>query len=849
MENALSVNPAERPSLMKRDFGVVSRYVAGRFFEPIPLSQDGEALLRRCAEEGELVHVMRSSGVLNFLYLAHVLIRHGLPALRAAVNLQWTFWKPYRRIHRHGSAADQLSAALDGGNSALVFLRDSSGRTPPRVDEPFLALISRARRSDRPIFLVPELFLWGRTARNVKPGLVDLLFGSPEAPGMLHTAAAFLRNYRNAFMRVGRPINLTQFVRENAADSDEVLARKVRGALSQHLARETRAIVGPPRKDRARMIDEILRDRQLRTAIESISAETKQSPESVRRTVVRYLKEIASRPSPFVIDGAKYVLRWVFQRIYDGIVVDEEGLNRALDISREAPVVFCPSHKSHIDYLVMSWVLVERGISPPLVAAGANLSFFPLGTFLRRAGAYFLRRTFKGNRAYAAAFRGYVKKLLREGYSQEFFIEGGRSRTGKLLSPKLGMVAFEVEAFLGGAQDDLYFVPMAIDYEKVVEAREYASELSGGEKKPESIKSLLSAPRVLTARYGRIYLSFEEPISLREFLRQRAGSLDKLESLDEEKRRAAVRALAQRITFGISRASTVTPAALLAAALLAKLRRGVTAREVGARIHFLRELAERENARLSPVMERAPSDPTSLGPINEVLRMFMEDGWVRAEIAGGETIYSVPDDRRLSLAFYKNNLVHLVVSRSLVAAALLSLGGKGPTAEISERSLFLSRLLKLEFMFKVGVPFEALFRETVEALAAEGLLLDEGEVLLAAPEPHVERDLAFLRNLTLEFIEGYRTFAAVLERAASPIDRKELIKSALDRGRADFLSGSVAMAEAISRPTMENALAYFLDQEVLVEAGDRRVVLAEAYRSESARQGLLAQIDRFLVRE
>ncbi len=846
MENALSVNPAERPPLLKRDFGFLSRYVAARYFEPIPLPADGEALLRRCADEGELVHVMRSSGVLNFLYLAYVLIRHGLPALKAAVNLQWTLWKPYRRLHRTGTAAEQLSAALDGGDSALVFLRDSAGRTPPRVDEPFLALLSRARSSKRPIFLVPELFLWGRAARNVKPGLVDLLFGSPEAPGMLHTAAAFLRNYRNAFMRVGRPINLTQFVLDNPGDSDEVLARKVRGALSQHLARETRAIVGPPRKDRERMIDEILRDKQIRQAVDSISAETKQPPEAVRRTVVRYLREIASRPSPFVIGGAKHVLRWVFNRIYDGIEVDEKGLERALGMAREAPVVFCPSHKSHVDYLVMSWVLVERGISPPLVAAGANLSFFPLGSFLRRGGAYFLRRTFKGNRAYASAFRGYVKKLMREGYSQEFFIEGGRSRTGKLLSPKLGMVAFEVEAFLDGAQEDVYFVPMAIDYEKVVEAREYATELSGGEKKPESIKSLLNAPRVLTARYGRIYLSFEEPISLRQFLLARNGSL---EAMDDEKRRAAVRALAQRVTFGISRASTVTPASLLAAALLAHLKRGVTSREVGTRIHFLRALAERENARLSKVMERAPSDPTSLGPINEVLRMFMEDGWVRCQVVGGDTIYSVPDDRRLSLAFYKNNLVHLVVSRSLVAAALLSLGGKGPTAAVAERALFLSRLLKLEFMFKVGVPFETIFRETVDTLASEGLVLDEGEVLLSAPEPHVHRDLAFLRDLTHDFVESYRTFAAILDRAANPIERKELVKASLERGRADFLSGTVAMAEAISRPTMENALAYFLDQQVLVEADDKRVVLGEAFRSDEARKALVAQIDRFLLRE
>jgi glycerol-3-phosphate O-acyltransferase len=832
---------------VQRDFGLLSRAVAARYFEPIPFPKEGEALLSRLSKEGEVVHVMRSSGVLNFLYLAYALICRRLPPLRAAIGLRWTFWRPFRRLFRDGTAPERLSKALDAGCSALVFLRNPAGLASVAIpaEDPFPALIGRARAGKAPLFLVPELFLWRNRARSLRPGLIDLLFGSPEAPGMLVTTVAFLANYRHAFMRIGTPIDLTAFVRENPGDTDTVLARKVRGALSQHLARETRAIVGPPLKEAARVIEETLRDRTLKAALEQVAQAQGTEPSAVRRTAERYLREIAARYRPGVIALAQPVLRWVFNRIYEGIDVDEKGLERSLSAARKAPLIFCPSHKSHVDYLVLSWIFLEHGVTAPHVAAGANLSFFPLGSFLRRCGAFFLRRSFKGNAVYAATFKAYIKKLLREGVSQEFFIEGGRSRTGKLLTPKLGMVAFEVDAFLDGAQDDVYFVPVAIDYEKVVEAKEYASELAGGEKKAESIRGLLSAPKVLASRYGRIYVSFAEPISLKQFLLDRGvGAGDK----GMDAKRSAVRTLAQRIVFGISRAQTVTPAALLSAALLAHRRRGTRAGELSARIHSLRELAGREGVQLSRAMEGAPSDPSTMGPVNDVARLFMEDGTLTCTVVAGEAIYSVPDDRRMGLAFYKNNLVHLVAARSLCAGAVLSERGDLSLALCRERALALSRLLKFELMFEVGKPFDALFAGALETLERDGLLLREGERVRVAPEPHARSGLAFLRDLTRDFVESYRIFAGVLPEAASSRDRKDLVRLALERGRAEFLSGRVFCAEALSRPAFENALAYFVDQGVLEEGADgKKVVLAAAHRDAAAHDALLSRIDVFLL--
>jgi len=680
--------------------------------------------------------------------------------------------------------------------------------------------------------------------RSLRPSIRDLVFGNPEAPGKVVTAFSFILNHRTAFFRVGEPVELTAFVRENASDSDAVLVRKVRGALFHHLSRETRAIVGPPLKHPNRIIDETLRDRSLRAALDQIAQEQQQSPDAVRRRARKNLEEIANRYNPTILASFNSLVGVVLSRMFQGVEVLDADIEKVQELKRHAPLVFVPSHKSHFDYLLMGWMFASRGIMPPLVAAGANLSFWPLGWYLRRSSAFFLRRSFKGDPIYGATFKAYVKKLVREGNSQEFFIEGTRSRTGKLLSPKTGYLSFEVDAVLEGARDELYFVPVAIDYDKLVEARSYTREMAGGEKRPESIKTLLAAPRVLTNdRSGRIYISFGEPISLKEFLAARSRDPHHLTA---DERRATVAALAQRITWGIGRATTLTPAALLCAALLAHRHRGLSAREAGARIHLLREWAQKDGMRVSPSLAGAPSDPSALGPVNEVMRRLMEDSLVQAQVVGADTIYTVPEEKRANLCLYKNNLLHHFATRSFAAFALLSAGGDATDELCRERFGFLAWLLKLEFSFQVGLhDVEPLWREALEALVRGGLVVREGEGVKVASAPDAREELAFVRDLTRDLVESYRVFVAALPRLTGPLEKKALLSLVLEEGRAEFLAGTIACAEALSRPVFENALALCVDQGVLVEK-EKRYELAEAYRDQGRLGSLLTPIDRLL---
>jgi len=830
----------------------------GRWFEPVRVAKDAPAALAEQAARGSLVFVMRSPGLLNFLYLRWFLRRHGLPPLRAAQSFPGLFgW--LARVRRTRRA---LEDAVGSGAASVVFL----GRNVP-VREPFATLVRLQRDLFQPVLLVPVLLVWSRRAPKLEGSIWDVLYGTPDAPSVLANFIAFLRNFRRAIFEVGRPLDLKGFVADRAAEPDATVARKARGVLHHHLAREFRAAVGPPLKAPSRVKEKVLRDRTLRAALEAVARESGRSLASVQAEAARDLKQLASRYDPLFVRLLAPVLAWVFRRLYKGVEVDEEGLARVKRAATEAPIVLCPSHKSYVDFLVVPWLLYENGMTPPHVAAGINLAFWPFGALARRGGAFFIRRKVKGDRVYTAVLRAYVKLLLRDRFPQEFYVEGGRSRTGKLLFPKTGLVSMEVDAWLDGAADDVLFVPMAIDYERLIEAGSYARELEGGEKQKETFGALLRAVKVLFHRYERLHVQFEEPISLRALAEQRLGrgagalTLDPAwegessrsstaivapgrESAGEPAKRRMVQALANRIAYGISRAVTITPVGLVAAALLSHVRRGITAGQVSRRIDLLRSLAVQGGARLASGLAGAPTDPRVPGPIRDALDGLVGLLLVREQRAAEETIYQVPDERRTFLDYHRNAVIHRYVAPALVAAAVRARGPHDGEA-VRARALWLSRLFKLEFMYRVGARFDEVFGENAALLLRLGAIERTGEELRPGRD---EETLAFLAELTRAYLEAYRIAASAtlaVSRRLSLMDRRALLREAMERGRASFLSGEVVLRESLSKATIGNAIEWMVDQGLLLEQDGGRLRLAD--RGADALQLLVEEIGRHLV--
>lgn len=842
--------PGEPVPTMEEAYGGVLRRLFGRAFTPVQVPAEAGEELRELASRGVVVYVSRSAALVTFLFFQHLMLRLGAPVAKAVVGLGAPIWKGWGRIvggrrSMRAPCGEDVAAAVRRGQSALVFLRRPGSLVAQvrTLADPFPDLVRLQREFDRPIFLVPQILVWERRPQHLRRNLFDILFGEPEAPGFWRSTLSFLWNRRRAFVRFGTPVNLQAVLSESDGENDRIVARKVRGALYQHLARQVRVVTGPPLKSADRVIKETLRDRTLRGVIAEVSRERGRADGSVEREAERAVKEIAARYSPRTVELAKWLMDWVFERIYDGIEVDDAGLQRVAQTSATMPIVVCPSHKSHIDYLILSTVFFDRGLIPPHIAAGVNLSFWPLGPIFRKCGAFFIRRSFRGDRIYGAVLKAYVKKLLKDGFSQEFFVEGGRSRTGKVLQPRFGMLSMEVDAWLDGTRPDIAFVPVWIGYARIIEGRSYAHELGGGEKQKEDITALLSAPKVLASKYGRIYIRFDEPVSLAKLAEQRGFDRD---HHTEGEKKALVRALGFRVVEGINRATALTPMGLISTALLSHDRRGLTAAELRDRLRFLIDLVLDAEGVLSFSPDEEALDPLADGPAAEACAQLRKDKALVVHESGGEHVFSVAEDQRVATDYYKNLAIHFFVADALVATGLLTTPG-GQRAELQTRTRELSRILKKEFIYGAG-PFEELFAGRVARLVRLGLV-EERDGSLAPTESGAAR-VRQLADLLVHFVESYAITADALEVLRDgPLDFKDWMKRTLDRSKAAYLTGRIRRREAISRVTLENALAFFEEQGLVRRAGDRnrQLELVPDAASPEAVATRVAEIRSFIV--
>jgi glycerol-3-phosphate O-acyltransferase len=836
--------PAVRPLLARQTghYGAFARWLFHKLFEPVPFPVDALAPLQKLAQEATLVYVLRSSSLLHLLYFNWIFWKLGLPLARAATGLGYRIFAPFARWYlgghqvrapRGGEVAHVLES-LRRGEAAMVSLR--APRTLPSavttLADPFPALIELQRAQARPIVLVPLTFLWRKRPKKLGGSWRDALFGDPDEPGAIRTFLGYLLNRRSSYVKVGETVSLADVNALNAGAETARVARRVRGWVHQHLARETRVVTGPPLKSADRVMDETLRDLQLRRTLAEIARERGRADESVEKEARKDLREIAARYNPFVVDNLKRLLDFVFHRIYDGVDVDEAGMKRLVEASKKAPLILCPCHKSHIDYMILSMICDDYGLQPPHVAAGDNLNFWPVGRLLRAGGAFFIRRTFRGDRIYSATMGAYVKRLLQDGFTQEFFIEGGRSRTGKLLPPKFGMLTLEVDAWLTGVKPDAYFAPVSLSYEKIVEARSYQHELLGGEKQKEDAKALLSATKVLRRRYGRITIRAGEPLSLAQLFRERG--VDPKSCTGEEKKKI-VQHLGWKIAAGINAAAPLAPTGLAAAVLLSHDRRALSETEILDRAEFLHMAALDTGAHGSSGSVR----PLVLNAVESLCA----DGTLKRHEAGGERFYAVPEERRIALDYHKNGILHFLVAPAILSAALRSFRGQpAPHGELLRRARDASRLLKYEFIFPPGKSLESTVDETFALLLRWGLVERVGDAV--QPVARGVRMLSLLAELLRSFGEAVWAAADSLELLLhAPMPAREWMRQALDRGRAAYLAGRILRLEALTKPTLENAVQMFRDRGVVVGT---KLQLTPEWASREKLSALANEADLFL---
>ncbi len=824
---------------------VLLEWAYRRFFAAIKVDEAWIAAVRAAAERGTVVYALRNLSLLDFLALDHLTKRYGLPEVRFANDLGLSVLEPFgkgvqRLLRGPRTPSDDIAdlrTAIQGGASAALFLkrppllltRPTTGRGQVEGDE-FLRELLKLQRErgpgEPPIVVIPQLFLWTRRPDKRERSLVDAFIGTREWPSSLRAAGQFLSNYEDARVRAGEPLDLAELVAADREITDTTVRRTIY-VLLRRLERERRVIVGPVVKPVDRLIDEVVRTPRVRKVIEELAGEGTAERLLFEAKARAMLREAAAEIEPDVIRAIAGAMGQVFSRIYDGLEVDKEGVRRLAEASKKGTLVLLPSHKSHIDYLFVSYVLFEAGLQVPLIAAGDNLSFFPLGPLFRRAGAFFIRRKFAGDRLYQAVLDAYVHKVVQEGFPIEFFLEGGRSRTGKLLPPKLGLLAMVVDAALervdrGGPDRPMFFVPISIGYERVVETKSYVAELSGSDKEKESVAGLVRALRVLAERYGRVNMQIGEILTLdavRADLERDRAAQGRSSTFVPKK--ALIARLGHQVMYEINRATAVTGGALAAAGVLSQEGRGLRRADLERRCDLLFADLLRRGARLQPGL--ADGARMARHKLDEALALFASAGWLEMDGEGEDAVYVIPDERRLSLDISRNSVAHFFVSYGLIVLAV----GAGPPAmrTVRDRVQHLSRLFKYEFIFRTDASFETIFDETLAELAAEGVIAVEGDLVAV-----VDRERAAVyASMVASAVDGYRIAARTLgQLVKGALSAREYTRKGLAVGKRMFLSGEVARREAVSGPFLENAVSAFLDLKIL-EKRDQKLVLAETF--------------------
>jgi glycerol-3-phosphate O-acyltransferase len=648
----------------------------------------------------------------------------------------------------------------------------------------------------------------------------------------------------------------------------------------------------------------VVRSPRLQKGIRDMAGEGAAERRTLGLRALSMLRELEAEVDPNALRAMDAAFDATVARMYSAFEVDHEGIERLREASKNGSLVLLPSHKSHVDYIILSRLFMQSNMPVPMVAAGDNLGFFPLGPILRRGGAFFIRRSFRGDRLYAAVVDAYMRRLIIDGWHLEFFLEGARSRTGKLLPPKLGLLSIVVDAVLGAAEDgtrmrerrrgdsappvpqrQVYFCPISIGYERVVEEKEYVRELTGGEKRKEDVRGLVAAAETALGRYGRLNVQFGELLTLDGVMAELgqsvpdSGAGEPRRPLTPAKRRALVARLAYRVMNEINRVTAITPSALVSAALLTHGRRGISHVDLVASCERLARILRGYEARFAPSV-LVPMDAWSSadvsapvlrhGAIREACELLHRAGHLEMHQPGvpigernteprpgPEAVYVVPDVERLSLDIAKNLIVHFFVTRAVLATPLFALGvGEGlPRSVLAERVQALSRLFKYEFQFRADATFETIFAETLAAMRADGEievdLDDPGSIvrLAAAAEGSDGRERALLHvRMIRGFVEGYRVAArGVSALLKGPLAPKDLAKRAMATGERMFLAGEIACREAVTRPILENAFLAFVDQGYLGR-NDGKYVLPESYASSDAVRVIEGRIATYLPR-
>ena len=502
--------------------------------------------------------------------------------------------------------------------------------------------------------LIPVSIYWGHQPDRALSLWKVLLSDQWASTSKFRKILCIALTRRHILVHFGDPLDVDELT--NDLPSAALKTKRIHRLLRRHFKSQKQSIIGPDLSHRRTLLDELLAAPAVDAAIMTVAEASERPRHRVAAQAYRYASEIASDQSYRVIRFFSIILTWLWNRLYNGIEVSH--LERVRAVSDNAEIVYVPCHRSHIDYLLLSYVLYHNGLALPHIAAGINLNLFLVGPLLRRAGAFFMRRSFKEDLLYKAVFDEYIHLLLSKGYSLEYFIEGGRSRTGGMLTPRPGMINMTLRGYYRDHHRDIQFVPVYFSYERVLEISSYLDERKGHQKKTESLRDLFGVFRYFKLDFGQVSVNFGEPISLEQFLSMRVDS--DLEMIEPDKHKAICRELGHHIVQGINAAIPVNPTQILATLFVHAGHLEIPEERLRRQLRFLTTLIEADQ--ISSIFDQSDA---------QIIDYFLSTSGAERQLRDGEPMITITPGGLIDMRYYSNSVTHLFVLPSLIANRLI----------------------------------------------------------------------------------------------------------------------------------------------------------------------------------
>ncbi|MCH4244108.1 glycerol-3-phosphate 1-O-acyltransferase PlsB [Acinetobacter gerneri] len=661
--------------------------------------------------------------------------------------------------------------------AAILFLQHQDETNllnpPPHAFPPrLLRLIEQLEKHPEiDIELIPVTVLWGRSP-DKEDSLFKLLFTDTWATPSkvkqlmnigLHGRQSFLEFHKAQSLR-----SLVDFAKENYPNLSP--ATYIISSLNDYLDRQREVVLGPDLSDRRNVMHSLIKSEDVQDAIRKESIRSKVSMIEAERRAIGYVNEIASDYSYSAVRFAESSLTRLWTQLYDGVEV--HNFSTVRELANDYEIIYTPCHRSHIDYLLLSFVIFKRGLMVPYIAAGDNLNLPFVGQLLRGGGAFFIRRSFRGNALYTSVFKEYLYSILARNTPLEYFIEGGRSRTGRLLPPKTGMLAMTVHGYLRGTSKPIAFVPTYIGYERLMEGSTYVGEMQGKPKESESILGIVKTLRKIEKIFGKVHLNFGEPVFLDDMLKQHGADQIKIEHNDDpipDQVSAAVNSSANAILENINRAVVINPVSLLSLILLATPKHTLDEEICIKQLDTYRDLLANQ-----PYDERTQVTPLSG---KEIIAYGLKLKLIKRVKHVLGDIIAIADNQGVLLTYFRNNIIHTFVLPSLIAS-LVEHNGKISKGDLINVIRTLYPFLKAELFLKWDVADlkEPICKYVDALLEAKLIAMDEDQNLVSpAPNSEDHNQLVVLAAPVKQSLERYyMTLALITQRGSGNISTRQV---------------------------------------------------------------------------